>query len=148
MHLVDSNVWLALSIDLHSHYQVASDWFSSVTRAGSLLFCRSTQQSFLRLLTLKSVFDPYGIAPLTNQGALHAYDRLLAEGLVVFQPREPVGVTDLWREYASRSTSSPKLWMDAYLAAFAVAGGYRFVTTDTAFVQFSGLDLVLPGSDA
>lgn len=35
--------------------------------------------------------------------------------------------------------------MDAYLAAFAMAGGYRMVTTDRAFRQFQGLDLVLLG---
>jgi predicted nucleic acid-binding protein len=33
--------------------------------------------------------------------------------------------------------------MDAYLAAFARAGGHRLVTTDRAFRQFSGVDLVL-----
>jgi len=51
-----------------------------------------------------------------------------------------------WRQFAARDTASPKLWMDTYLAAFARAGGYRMVTTDTAFRQFSGLDLVLLGS--
>jgi predicted nucleic acid-binding protein len=35
--------------------------------------------------------------------------------------------------------------MVAYLAAFALAGGYRMVTTDAAFRQFSGLDLVILG---
>ncbi len=40
-------------------------------------------------------------------------------------------------------TASPKLWMDAYMAAFARASGYRLVTTDAAFAQFDGLDLVL-----
>jgi predicted nucleic acid-binding protein len=35
--------------------------------------------------------------------------------------------------------------MDAYLAAFAFAGGYRMVTTDAAFKQFRGLDLELLG---
>jgi predicted nucleic acid-binding protein len=33
--------------------------------------------------------------------------------------------------------------MDAYLAAFAVAGTYQLVTTDKAFKQFKGLDLNL-----
>jgi predicted nucleic acid-binding protein len=33
--------------------------------------------------------------------------------------------------------------MDAYLAAFARAGGYQFVTTDRAFSQFADFDLVL-----
>jgi len=36
-------------------------------------------------------------------------------------------------------------WMDAYLAAFALAGGYRMVTTDAAFEQFGGLDLKVLG---
>jgi hypothetical protein len=39
--------------------------------------------------------------------------------------------------------ASPKLWMDSYLAAFAVAGGYRMVTIDGAYGQFRGLDLHL-----
>ena len=38
--------------------------------------------------------------------------------------------------------------MDAYLAAFALAGGYRMVTTDAAFKQFRGLDLELLGDQA
>ena len=38
--------------------------------------------------------------------------------------------------------------MDAYLAAFALAGGYRMVTTDAAFKQFRELDLELLGDQA
>jgi hypothetical protein len=38
---------------------------------------------------------------------------------------------------------SPKLWQDAYLAAFALAAGLSLVTFDTAFAQFKGLDLTL-----
>lgn len=39
--------------------------------------------------------------------------------------------------------ASPKLWMDAYLAAFARSAGYTLVTTDAAFTQFADLDLRL-----
>jgi predicted nucleic acid-binding protein len=35
--------------------------------------------------------------------------------------------------------------MDAYLAAFALAGGYAMVTTDSAFRQFSDVNLLLLG---
>jgi predicted nucleic acid-binding protein len=35
--------------------------------------------------------------------------------------------------------------MDAYLAAFALAGRYSMVTTDAAFRQFRGLDLLILG---
>jgi predicted nucleic acid-binding protein len=51
-----------------------------------------------------------------------------------------------WRQLAVRETASPKLWMDAYLTAFAQDGGYRLVTFDAAFAQFGGLDLVLLGA--
>jgi predicted nucleic acid-binding protein len=44
---------------------------------------------------------------------------------------------------AAHGTASPKLWMDAYLAAFALAGRYSMVTTDAAFRQFRGLDLLV-----
>jgi predicted nucleic acid-binding protein len=33
--------------------------------------------------------------------------------------------------------------MDAYLAAFAMAGGLQLVTTDKDFKQFNGLNLVV-----
>jgi len=33
--------------------------------------------------------------------------------------------------------------MDAYLAAFAVSGGYRLVTNDSAYHQFAGLNLMV-----
>ena len=45
----------------------------------------------------------------------------------------------------ARDCASPKLWMDAYLAAFALAGRNQKVTTDAAFRQFQGLDLLVLG---
>ena len=70
-------------------------------------------------------------------------EALLTDDRIIFRPQEPAGLDLHWREFALRDTASPTLWMDAYLAAFALAGGYRMVTTDTGFRQFSGLDLVL-----
>lgn len=56
---------------------------------------------------------------------------------------EPARLEAHWERFGSRGTASPKLWMDAYLAAFAHAGGYRLVTTDTAFRQFEDLEVVV-----
>jgi predicted nucleic acid-binding protein len=86
---------------------------------------------------------PYGSPPLTNFEAWTVYESLLADYRVDFHYREPPGVERLWREFAVRDTASVKLWMDAYLAAFAHSGGYQMVTTDRAFSQFANLDLVL-----
>jgi uncharacterized protein len=143
VHLCDSNIWLALALSRHVHHAAARDWLESVTEPATVLFCRATQQTFLRLLTNAAVLAAYGNPPLTNQQAWSAYEALLADDRIVFRTQEPAGLDLRWKEFALRDTASPKLWMDAYLAAFALAGGYRMVTTDIAFGQFSGLDLVL-----
>jgi toxin-antitoxin system PIN domain toxin len=143
--LCDSNVWLALALSTHAHHAAVREWFDAVPAPGSVVFCRATQQTFLRLLTNASVLSPYGNPPLTNRQAWEACQALLADDRIAFRSEEPAGVEALWRRFAVRGTASPKLWMDAYLAAFALSGGYRMVTTDAAFKQFAGLDLELLG---
>jgi toxin-antitoxin system PIN domain toxin len=115
-----------------------------VDEAQSVLFCRATQQAFLRLLTNAAVLAPYGNPPLTNQQAWDAYEALAADDRILLA-HEPRAVESQWRRLAVRGTASPKLWMDAYLAAFAIACGCTMVTTDSGFRQFSGLDLLLLG---
>jgi toxin-antitoxin system PIN domain toxin len=143
--LCDSNIWLALALSGHLHHPVVRDWLETIGEPASVLFCRATQQAFLRLLTNTAVLAPYGNPPLTNQQAWQAYEALLADDRIVFRAQEPAGLELRWKELAVRDTASPKLWMDAYLAAFALTAGYRMVTTDAAFRQFGGLDLVLLG---
>jgi uncharacterized protein len=143
--LCDNNVWLALALSGHVHHAGARDWLETVVEPASVLFCRATQQAFLRLLTNTAVLAPYGNPPLTNAQAWRAYEALLADDRIIFRAQESAGLDRHWKKFALRDTASPKLWMDAYLAAFALAGGYRMVTTDAAFRQFSGLDLVLLG---
>ena len=143
LHLPDTSVWLATVVSGHVHHHAAAAWLDTVDSSESVVFCRATQQSFLRLLSQASVHAPYGDPPLSNDSAWDAYESLIADDRIVFQPDEPVGIEQYWKEYSRRATASPKLWMDAYLAAFARATDYRLVTTDAAFRQFAGLDLVL-----
>ena len=143
--LCDSNVWLALVLSKHTHHTAAREWLETVEESASVFFCRATQQALLRLLTNTSVLKPYGNPPLTNREAWRIYEAFLADDRIALQADEPVGVERLWKELAVRGTASPKLWMDAYLAAFALAGRYSMVTTDAAFRQFRGLDLLVLG---
>jgi toxin-antitoxin system PIN domain toxin len=112
-----------------------------VERPASIWFCRATQQTLLRLLTNASVLGAYGNPPLTNREAWAVYQALVADDRVSLRATEPEGLEALWERFALRGTASPKLWMDAYLAAFALASGCQLVTTDGAFRQFRGLDL-------
>lgn len=140
--LPDINIWLALTLDLHMHHARATEWLQ---RPGvQAIFCRASQQGLFRLLTTGVVMERYGVKPLTNKEAWAMYDAYMADSRISYCG-EPEELQSTWRQFASQGTSSPKLWMDAYLAAFAVAGGYRLITTDTAFRQWKKLDLLVIG---
>ncbi len=142
-HLCDSNVFLALAVEQHVHHGLAATWFEALTGADTALFCRATRISFLRLLTQKIAPD---FVPLTNRAAWVALDQLMADEATGFES-EPHGLDFVWRQLADGDAASPKRWMDAYLAAFAITGGLRMVTLDKDFLNFEshGLDLLLLG---
>ena len=141
--LADSGVWLALALSKHEMHPRARAWLAERS-THEVMFCRSTQQSFLRLLTTKAVLAPYGIPPLSNNAAWSVYDRLRADDRISWT-EEASGLEASWRKFSGGSKASPKIWMDAY-AAFAMAGGHQLVTSDKAFKQFNGLDLVVLSS--
>lgn len=145
MTLCDSNVWLALALAGHAHHHAARTWLDSVTTPRSLLFCRATQQTLLRLLTNAAVFAPYGRGPLTNSEAWAVHASFLGDDRIVQRNSEPAGLDAHWRTLSQRETASPKVWMDSYLAAFAIAGSYALATTDAGFRQFDDLELVVIG---
>ena len=142
MTLPDTNLWLALTLSKHTHHASARHWLDRQATPDSICFCRSTQQSFVRLLTTAAVLRPYGIEPLENYKAWAAYEAFVADDRIIFRD-EPPGLATIWKKLGARRTTSPKLWMDSYLAAFAIGTGAQLVTTDTAFTQFSGLDTVI-----
>ena len=140
--LADTNLWLALTLSKHSFHSLARAWLESLRADEKVLFCRATQQSFLRLLTTKEVLALYGNPPLTNMEAWVTYREWLAADRIGFA-NEPPGLEIHWKSFASVASASPKLWMDSYLAAFATAGGLQLATTDRTFRQFKGLDCLV-----
>ena len=145
MLLCDSNVWLAMVLSRHKHHGAAAAWLDTVDRPGSVCFCRMTQQSLLRLLTTASVMGRYGNPPLTNRQAWQVYEHLFADDRICLLTDEPSRLEVRWKSLTTGETSSPKAWMDAYLAGFALAGGHSLVTTDKDYRGYAGLDLTLLG---
>jgi toxin-antitoxin system PIN domain toxin len=142
MQLVDTNIiWFALSVPGHLHHAAGHDWLKEVGSA-SAQFCRSTQQSFLRLLTNGTAMGAYGLKAHGNRAAWQAYEKIRIDDRVGWVD-EPSGIDPIWKKLSSDARPATKLWMDAYLAAFAIVGGYRFVTADLGFKQFKDLDLQL-----
>lgn len=138
MNLPDVNLWLALAFEVHSHHRAAKEWFES-TREESCAFCRMTQQGFLRLATNPSAF---GNEAISLERAWVCYDMLISDPRILFK-EEPVGLERLWRIYSRRRSYSPKVWNDAYLAAFAKCGGLCLITFDRGFRQYSELSCTL-----
>ena len=134
--LVDSSVWVAAAFPLHPHHLLALDELERATPGVPAVFCRATQQSFLRLISTPQVLRAYQPEMVTNRAARVAFERLCARPGIIILDEEPAGTVSLWHQFAARDTASPKVWMDAYLAAFAIAGSLDFVTLDRDFLTY------------
>lgn len=140
--LFDTNVWIGLAFGAHPLHAAARNAFLAASPGRPALFCRATQQSVLRLLTTPKVVQPFGVATPTNHDALVILDGFLASASVGFVD-EPGNLFPRWRTLADLPSASPKRWMDAYLAAFAIESGLEFVTGDKDFAALPGLNLRL-----
>jgi toxin-antitoxin system PIN domain toxin len=129
--LPDVNVWLALGFRSHQHHDQAVAWYERVDEDASILFCRMTQQGFLRLATHPGATG--NAVPLPAAWGL--YDRYFEDDRIGFA-HEHAAIEAYWRNLTRAGRFSPKVWNDAYLAAFALAGGYEIVTFDRGFEQF------------
>jgi len=134
----DVNVWFAMTFDTHVHHPAAKAWFDAVTD-DSICFCRMTQQGFLRLATNPKVA---GADVLTLTEAWEKYDVYMTDPRISFAG-EPSGIEPQWRTFSQGSTFSPNVWNDAYLAAFAVTGGFELVTFDKGFARYPSLSHTL-----
>ncbi len=136
--LPDVNVWLALSFQRHEHHSTATNWFDAVPEA-SCAFCRLTQQGFLRLATNPKAF---GKDTATLENAWQMYDDFRADPRVVFC-EEPDDLEIFWRKHTKRRSFSPKLWSDAYLAAFAAGAAFELVTFDRGIAVYKGIRITV-----
>jgi toxin-antitoxin system PIN domain toxin len=143
--LFDANLWVALAFPRHPHHKGALGVYAMASTDQPAIFCRSTQQSFLRLASTPALLRLCGTMGLTNEDALAALDQFMSISSVSYRD-EPAGIVPIWHRLARRPHASPKLWMDAYLAAFAIAGKLSMVTFDRDFKLFEkeGLKLLMP----
>ena len=141
--LPDTNFWIALTLDTHPGHSMAATWHVSAPLArGSLLFCRHTELSFLRLTTQESTMLAFGKKPFNNTEAARFLATVQADATVT-SAVEIQGTKELWLKLAASGVSSPKVWMDAYLAAFAIRSSAELVTFDKGFRKFQKAGLVL-----
>ena len=141
--LLDTNTWIALTVETHPQHAAAYSWYlAEPMTAGDLLFCRATETSFLRLITQVQVMKACGLVPLTNAQAVAFLESVYRDPAVSCAV-EPMGMREIWLQLAGVPVASPHVWMDAYLAAFAKTAGAEFITFDHGFVRFTTDGLVL-----
>jgi toxin-antitoxin system PIN domain toxin len=133
----DVNVWFALAVADHPHHRPALAWWNQESSVAG--FCRLTQLGLLRLLTTASAM---GGQPLTNAEAWRVYDGFLSDSRVRLFAELPA-LEDLFRSGSSARQASPKLWVDAYLAAHAAASDATLVTFDQALARYPVKTLIL-----
>jgi uncharacterized protein len=140
-HLSDINVLMALCDPRHQQHGAAKRWMAQVSAPSSVGLCRVTQLGLLRLLNNPAVMRQ-GV--LTAVEAWAAVDLIASDERFVFHA-EPAGLETLLRGHMERAKHSPKIWSDAYLAAFAQTLGLTLVTFDRGFGEFAGLNYLLLG---
>ena len=128
VNLLDANVWLAVAVATHQQHLAAKAWFDRQSD-DSCAFCRITQMALLRHLTNSTIMKR--TVQFQSQ-AWVTYDRLATDARVIFCA-EPPEIELHWKDWTMDESPSHRSWTDRYLAAFAVAGGLRFVTFDQDF---------------
>jgi uncharacterized protein len=136
--LCDVNFLLACCYERHVHHPPALAWLEQQDEL-SVVVCRNTQMGLLRLLTNATVM---GADVCSLKQAWEIYDALMNDERFDFYA-EPVGVEQFLRKYTDSGRVSPKLWQDAYLAAFARSAKLHLATFDEGFRQFESLRLTL-----
>ena len=126
--LPDINVWLALYFDGHGHHAAANRWYRSLDPTPPLVFCRQTQLGLFRLLSTEVVMED---SVHTQRQCWRVYDEWIENDQARFFD-DPPGITRLLKKRTSDEVVAPKMWMDAYLSAFAEAANLTLVTLDRA----------------
>lgn len=129
MILLDAGVWLAAVWGGHVHHPMVAAWFERQT--SSLVLCRVTQMSLLRLLSNAAVM---GADVVERRGAWRVIDELRADRRVTWAD-EPPHVESIWRALSAREDGGHKLWTDDYLASFAQAADLALATLDGAYAM-------------
>jgi toxin-antitoxin system PIN domain toxin len=141
--LLDANLWLALVHEKHTYHGRAQRFWEREALPLAA-FCRVTEMAFLRHLTNKTIMGDDVLSPTEAWSKSHEF-RALPEVRFL---AEPAGLEVQWGAFSDLGRTSPNLWTDAYLAAFAKCAGLRLVTFDQGFARFAGLESQILMPDA
>ena len=100
---------------------------------------KNTQITVLRLFTTPMVMWS-DVKTMSEAWAL--WDKVCADNRIALLAR-PEAIEPEFRRFSALRTSSPKVWADAYLVAFAAVAGLKLVTFDRGLRSLDAEVLVL-----
>jgi toxin-antitoxin system PIN domain toxin len=137
--LPDLNVWLALASTDHSHHQQAVHCWEQ--QAGErVLFCTVTALGLVRLVRQPKLI---GAAVLNAAEASELPQAFCPQPGVSLAAPEHDGF-EVFHQVLRNGDLPARLCTDAYLAALAIANGWRLVSFDRDFARFEGLQWLQP----
>ncbi|MFM8604373.1 MAG: TA system VapC family ribonuclease toxin [Cyanobium sp.] len=138
--LPDLNVWLALIWPGHIHHQHARRYWEQQA-AEQVLFCTVTALGLVRLVCQPKLM---GTAVHTTAEASALLAALCQQTGVALAHPEHDG-WEVFHQLLRNGELPARLCTDAYLAALAMANGWRLVSFDRDFERFAALErLALP----
>lgn len=133
--LADVSWLLPLCYGGHEHHKPALQWLEAMPKEDGVVVCRLAQLGLLRLMCNPAVMGP---DVRTTEQAWELSDQLLSDPRFSFE-LEPANLEKELRQLTKGFGYSPKLWQDAYLAAFAMANNLALLTFDQGFHKFRRL---------
>lgn len=142
--LPDLNVWLALACPGHSHHRQALRYWEQQA-AEQMLFCTVTALGLVRLVGQPKLMGAAVKTAAQASALLEAFCQQPGVGMAM--PEQ--GGWDVFHQLLRSGELPARLCTDAYLAALAIANGWRLVSFDRDFERFEGLErLALAGAEA
>jgi len=138
--LPDLNVWLALTWPGHSHHRQAVHYWEQQA-ADQVLFCMVTALGLVRMVSQPKLM---GVA-VKNAAEASALLHALCQqpGVQLAEPEH--NGWEVFHQLLRIAELPARLCSDAYLAALAIANGWRLVSFDRDCERFEGLQrLPLP----
>jgi len=134
-YLADVNFLVALLHARHVHASRAAAWLEGLRAADRVGICRVVQLGVLRVLSNRA----WLAEDVLRAGEVWAaWDLLLADDRFLFLP-EPAGLEPEWRHLTGAFRKGRMAETDAYLTAFARAGGLRILTFDRGLRELAGV---------
>ena len=132
--LLDLNVWFALTWPGHSHHRQAVHCWEQQA-AEQVLFCTVTALGLVRLVSQPKLM---GVA-VKNAAEASALLHALCQqpGVQLAEPEH--NGWEVFHQLLRGAELPARLCTDAYLAALAIANGWRLVSFDRDFERFEGL---------